>query len=54
MDRLTDNVRRLHEQIATYEAQTKAQQEEYRATQDALTEAQTEMEVRNNTMAIVH
>lgn len=47
VDRLTDTVRQLHEQIAMYESQTKAQQEEYHATQDALAEAQTEMQALN-------
>ncbi len=46
MDRLVERVDKLREEIAMYEAQTTAQNEETRVTKDALSEAYMEMEVR--------
>ncbi len=45
VDRLTQKVDRLHEEIAMYEAQTLAQEEETRSAQKTLSEAITEIEV---------
>lgn len=46
VDRLTQKVDRLHEEIAMYEAQILAQGEETRSAQRTLAEAVTEIEVR--------
>lgn len=48
VDRLTQKVDRLHEEITMYEAQTLAQEEETRSAQRTLAEAVTEIEVREN------
>ena len=45
VDRLTQKVDRLHEEIAMYEAQAFAQEEETRSAQKTLSEAITEIEV---------
>jgi outer membrane murein-binding lipoprotein Lpp len=46
VDRLTQKVDRLHEEISMYEAQTLAQEEETRSAQKTLSEAITEIEVQ--------
>lgn len=45
VDRLVERVDKLREEIAMYEAQAMAQHEETKATRDALSDAQMEMEV---------
>ena len=45
VDRLTETVDKLREQIALYEAQCSAQSEETKAAKDALAEARMEIEV---------
>ena len=45
VDRLTQKVDRLHEEIAMYEAQTLAQEEETKTAHKTLAEAVTEIEV---------
>ena len=52
MDRLTQTVDTLREEIAMYESQFQAQHEESKAAQQALTEAVTEIEVNQDTFSI--
>ncbi len=48
VDRLTENVDKLREQISLYEAQFYAQGEETKAAKEALSEARLEIEVSSN------
>ena len=45
VNRLTEEVQNLEEQVALYAAQTKVQTEESRSLKDAITESATELEV---------
>lgn len=48
MDRLTQKVERLHEDISMFDAQRIAQEEETKSTQKTLAEALNEIEVNYN------
>ena len=53
VDRLMQKVDRLHEDIAMYDAQTLAQEEETRSAQRTLSEAVTEIEVCDRLIKII-
>lgn len=53
VDRLTQKVDRLHEEIAMYEAQTLAQEEETKTAQKTLAEAVTEIEVCGHFISVI-